>query len=70
MSEQFIAEEIIRLFVAGIVLGVPLWKIFNKAGFGPWWMLMLFIPPFGVGPLFIMLFLAFRKWPSTEMGRL
>ena len=69
MSEQFIVEEIIRLFVAGAVFGVPLWKIFSKAGFSPWWVLMLFIPPFGVGPLLVILFLSFRKWPATEQER-
>lgn len=69
MTAQLIVEELILLSVAGAVFGVPLWKIFAKSGFSPWWTLLLFIPPFGVGPVLVMIFLAFRKWPETEMEK-
>jgi hypothetical protein len=57
-----------NLILGGIVtlilLGVPLWKIFGKAGFAPAWALLILVP--GIGILAIPLLLAFRRWPATE----
>ena len=50
--------------VAAVLLLVPLWKIFGKAGFAPAWALLIFLP--GIGGLAILLLLAFRRWPETE----
>ena len=47
-----------------ILLGVPLWKIFAKAGFAPAWALLIILP--GIGNLAILLLLACRRWPNTE----
>jgi hypothetical protein len=52
--------------VALLLLGVPLWKIFGKAGFAPAWALLILLP--GIGNLAILLLLAFRRWPTTEGG--
>lgn len=50
--------------VALLLLGVPLWKIFGKAGFAPAWALLIILP--GIGNLTILLMLACRRWPATE----
>jgi len=50
--------------VALVLLGVPLWKIFGKAGFAPAWALLIILP--GIGNLAILLLLACRRWPATE----
>jgi hypothetical protein len=50
--------------LVALLLLVPLWKIFGKAGFAPAWALLIFVP--GVGGLAILLLLAFRRWPATE----
>jgi len=50
--------------VALLVLGVPLWKIFGRAGFAPAWALLIVLP--GIGNLAILLLLACRRWPATE----
>ena len=52
--------------VALLLLGVPLWKIFGKAGFAPAWALLILLP--GIGNLAILLLLACRRWPTTEGG--
>ena len=70
MTEEFIVVVFIYSSIMNVAFfGVPLWKVLGKAGFNTWWTLMLFIPPFGVGSLLIVLFLAFRKWPNTELER-
>jgi hypothetical protein len=50
--------------LVALLLFVPLWKIFGKAGFAPAWALLIFVP--GIGGLAILSFLAFRRWPATE----
>jgi len=54
--------------VALLLLGVPLWKIFGKAGFTPAWALLILLP--GLGSLAILLLLAFRRWPTTEASEM
>jgi len=54
------------LFLA-LVLIVPAWRVFDRAGLNPLWSLCLFIPVFG--PLIVVLMLAFTRWPATEGPR-
>ena len=56
-------DEIVGLVLA-VLLIVPTWKIFAKAGFNPAWSLFLFLP--WLGMLIVVLFLAFRRWPAVE----
>ncbi|MCL6606422.1 MAG: hypothetical protein K6T94_26485 [Paenibacillus sp.] len=46
--------------IMAILVIVPFWKIFVKAGFPGWLSLVLLIPVFGV---LIIYYLAFAKWP-------
>jgi hypothetical protein len=50
-------------FFMALLLVVPAWRIFRRAGFHPALSLLLFIP--GLGLLIIALLLAFRRWPAV-----
>jgi hypothetical protein len=55
------------LFVGGIafwflVLVVPFWQIFKKAGFSPWLSILMAIPLLNTAVLY---FLAFARWPNA-----
>lgn len=52
--------ELIVILVITIVLVVPYWKIFSKAGFSGWLSLTLLIPFVN---LLVPYYLAFSKWP-------
>ena len=53
-------------FLVAIILVVPIWRIFSRAGFSGFWALLMFIP--FAGYLMATLMLAFRRWPnSTEV---
>jgi nicotinamide riboside transporter PnuC len=54
------AEWIILVFVA-LVIVLPYWKIFAKAGFPGWLSLTMIIPGVNLLALF---YLAFAKWPA------
>ena len=45
-----------------LLLLVPVWRIFKRAGFHPALSLLMFIP--GVGVLITAALLAFRNWPA------
>ncbi len=53
-------QEILILFVIAVVLIIPYWKIFSKAGFSGWLSLTLLIP---VINLAVPYYLAFATWP-------
>jgi hypothetical protein len=46
-----------------LLLIVPVWRIFRRAGFHPALSLLMFIP--GLGILFVALLLAFLRWPAV-----
>jgi hypothetical protein len=47
-----------------LLLIIPVWKIFAKAGLGGAWSLLMLVP--GIGPLIVILMLAFKRWPAVE----
>ena len=62
VMEKFLVELGTELLVA-VVLVVPAWRIFSRAGFSGFWALLMFIP--FVGYLLATLMLAFRRWPNS-----
>ncbi len=50
--------------IAAVVLVVPLWRIFGRAGLNPALAVVVFLPV--VGLLLVLLLLALMRWPSTE----
>ena len=43
-----------------VLLVLPFWTIFSKAGYSSWWSLLILIPWFN---LFVIYYFAFSKWP-------
>ena len=52
-----------RLLSLGLLLLIPLFLIYKKAGFSPYWSLLVFIP---LGLLLIFIHLAFFDWPNAK----
>ena len=48
------------------VFVIPFWRIFKKAGFSPWFSILMPIPLLNVVMCF---FLAFARWPNTEASK-
>jgi hypothetical protein len=57
---------ITNVIISGLVMGVPAWVIFRRAGLKPAMSLIVLIPV--IGPLFALVLLAFTPWPATEEG--
>lgn len=51
-------------FIAMLIIIVPVWKIFSKAGLHPALSLLLFIP--AIGPIIVLLILAFADWQPAR----
>ncbi len=58
--------EFFHVAIVGLMLLVPLFFIYKKAGFHPAWSLLVFLP--GLGLLLIFMQLAFLPWPNL-LGR-
>jgi hypothetical protein len=59
------------LFVAGFtfsffVIVIPFWQIFKKAGFSPWFSVLMAIPLLNAVVLY---FLAFANWSNAEIQK-
>ena len=55
--------EIIYISPILILLVLPFWKIFSKAGFSGWWSLLIPIPPINI---FVIYYLAFAQWSISK----
>lgn len=55
--------QFLPIMIAYIFIAIPSWIIVKKAGFNPWWSLLMIIP-------FVFFFgiwaLALKKWPSEQ----
>lgn len=63
---MLMVPEIIQVAIVGMMILVPLCLIYKKAGFNPFWGLLVFVPVFGL--LIIFLQLALRPWPNAKQG--
>ncbi len=57
---------LVSALVTGLLLVLPLWRIFTRAGLAPAWSLVAFVP--GFGPLLALLLLGLRAWPVLRAG--
>ena len=53
-------------FLIALILIIPTWRIFDRAGLNPFLSLVLLIPVAGF--VLVLAMLAFTRWPSTEGG--
>ncbi|QWF70253.1 hypothetical protein KEF85_13010 [Methylomonas paludis] len=56
--------EIMQVVIVGMMILVPTFLIYKKAGFNPLWAALVFLPGFGL--LIIFLQLAFWPWPNAK----
>ena len=49
--------------LAAAIIVYPMWLIFSRAGFSPFWSLLVFIPLIGFPAAILML--AFGDWPTA-----
>lgn len=52
--------ELLVIAIIGVLVVLPFWKIFTKAGFSGWLSIFIPIPLIGIFALF---YLAFAEWP-------
>ncbi len=58
--------ELVIIMIIGIVIVLPNWKIFSKAGFSGWWSLLMVVPIINI---LLEYYLAFAEWPiQREMS--
>lgn len=71
MSEAFPGMQMwpfgpfMALFVAVLVI-IPFWRIFSKAGYSGWLSLLMLVPIVNIVMLY---FLAFSEWPKLPGNR-
>lgn len=56
--------NIFQVFILGLILFLPVFLIYRKAGFNPVWAALVFLPVFGI--LLIFLQLAQLPWPNRK----
>jgi uncharacterized protein (DUF983 family) len=61
MPMDFFPFGPIMWLIAAIVIVLPFWFIFEKAGYSKWLSLLMLIPLVNIIALY---FLAFSKWPN------
>jgi len=47
----------------GLILIIPFWQLFSKAGYSGWWSLLMIVPLVNLITLYV---LAFSSWPSLK----
>ncbi len=52
--------ELLIIAIIGIIIVLPNWKVFSKAGFSGWWSLLMIVPIMNV---LLEYYLAFAEWP-------
>jgi hypothetical protein len=57
-------EEIVQVFIVGLLIFLPVSLTYKKAGFHPTWAALVFLPVFGL--LLIFLQLALVPWPNQR----
>lgn len=53
----------VHMLVFGLILIIPFWQLFSKAGYSGWWSLLMVIPLVNLIALYV---LAFSNWPSLQ----
>ncbi|MGR8952108.1 MAG: hypothetical protein ACU83V_06820 [Gammaproteobacteria bacterium] len=61
---MMMVPNIFQVFILGLILFLPVFLIYRKAGFNPAWSALVFLPVFGI--LLIFLQLALLPWPNRK----
>lgn len=66
-TEAYAFDPLYVAVIVGLLVVVPLWRVFRRAGFAPAWSLLAMLPYLGV-PICLAL-LAVRRWPADPLPR-
>ncbi len=55
-----------HLVLLGLLFVIPAWQIVKKAGFSPWFALLILVPLLGLIGFW---FFAFIQWPVSSLGK-
>ncbi len=58
-----LSKEFLIIAIPAVIVIIPFWKIFSKAGFTGWLSLAIVVPFVNIIALF---YLAFAEWPSLK----
>jgi hypothetical protein len=61
----FLIPMIFFGIIANVILGIPFWFIFKKAGFSPWLAVLMFVP---LANIIILYVVAFSQWKVVPVG--
>ena len=53
----------VHMLVFGLLLIIPFWQLFSKAGYSGWWSLLMVVPIANLVALYV---LGFSNWPSLQ----
>lgn len=56
----------LTMLLGAIVIVVPFWKIFSRAGFSGWLSLLMLVPLINLVVLYV---IAFANWPASREAR-
>lgn len=62
---EFAVDPGLSLFLFNIAAVWPLMRIFRRAGFSPWWALVIFVPVIGL--IGVLGLLTMRRWPARVL---
>ncbi|WP_448203618.1 hypothetical protein [Azospirillum sp. sgz302134] len=62
---EFAVDPGLVLFLFNAAAVWPLMRIFRRAGFAPWWALLIFLPV--VGLVAVLGILTVRRWPARML---
>ncbi len=60
----FLIPMILFGIIANVILVIPFWFIFKKAGFSPWLAVLMFVP---LANIIILYVIAFSQWKVVPM---
>jgi hypothetical protein len=55
--------DILILLIAALIMIIPFWRIFSKAGYSGWLSILMVLP---IINLILLYFLAFANWPILK----
>jgi len=55
-----------HMLILGLILVIPFWQLFSKAGYSGWWSLLMLVPIVNILTLYVF---AFSSWPALGRRR-
>jgi uncharacterized membrane protein YhaH (DUF805 family) len=56
----------IFILIGIVIILVPYWMIWKKAGFSPWLSLLMFVPLVGIVMLYVLAFMEWKVVPASQ----